>query len=662
MSLENSQPKKLEVSSNTTSKNGDNGHSSSSIVERKAVNTNSQPSEEKPNNDLEVEPEKNSQKSTASPSHKKEKSYWGFQLMWWSVAASFGITGGAALIWLLVNPPQPNCENISLLSPDGKRLYCANKAAESRNLEELEKALSLVKDWSEEHPLYQIGQQMTGEWTKLIISVAEEKIREGDLQGALDTVGKIPKDSPAYVRVEEAKANWKTQWAEGQSFYDKAIEAIKAINWDKASDYSLAMSKLDNVYWQTTKHRELLERIVLEKKGWQMLKDARDLIYWETADEYGEAIAVANNIDPNLYIRNEVDQNIQKWVSTLIEIATKNIEEEDLKGAISAVGFIPSEHKLKKQGEDLILLGHSLAATWNSPEEKSNTANILALMEGKAAATQITSNSPYYQQAQAQIKQLQQQLDDLTRIQLAKAVGGMGQPFTLRLAIDQAGMIGQKQPRRIEAQTLIAKWRKDILKIEDRPYVVLAKQLAKQETVDEYNLAIKQASYVPLEHPLRIEAQTLIAEWIKRVQIIEDSPIIAEARTLAEEGKLEKAIDVAYNIKEGRALYGEAQDEIYKWNTELQIAQDRPILNTAYSLANQGSLSAAINKAYQIGYGRALYYEAQDAIYRWESELNAIRAAKQAEEARKQEEYQRAQEQYYQQDSNPQYYSPSPQG
>ena len=567
-------------------------------------------------------------------------------------------------MWLLVNPPQPNCEQISPLSADGERLYCANKAAESRNLEELEKALTLVKSWPEEHPLYQLGQQMTGEWTKLIISVANQKIREGNLQSALDSVAKIPKDSPVYGRVEDAVADWKKQWAEGQSFYDKATEAIKAMNWNKASDYSLAMSKLDNVHWQTTKYRELLERIVLEKKAWQILKDARYLIYRETVDEYGEAIALANKIDPSLYIREKADKDMQKWGRSLIEIATERIEAKDLKGAITAIEYIPSEHKLKKEAEDLRLLGHAQAATWEKSEKGPKITNMVALIEGKAAAAQITSDSPYYQQAQTQFKQLQQQLDNLTHIQLARAIASLGQPATLQLAINQAQMVGLKQPKRIQAQTLIAKWRKDLLKIEDRPYVALAKQLAKQETVDSYNLAIKQASYVALERPLRIEAQTLIAEWNKRVQIIEDSPLLAEARALAKEGNLSQAIDVGYQIEKGRALYDEAQDEIYKWNTELQIVQDRPILNQAYSLAEQGSLTAAINTAYQIRYGRALYYEAQDAISRWASERDAIWAAQQAEEARRQREYQRRlreQQRYYYSTPSPQYYSPAPQ-
>ncbi len=658
-----SQKKNLEAISyhNGSSNNAANNYSSSSLAKREPVNTTLQPSEQEEKNTSQVKPEQNSQKSTEPKPNKNPKSYWVWQLIWWTVAANFGITGGAALLWLLVNPPQPNCEQISPLSADGERLYCAHKAAESQDVEQLEKALALVESWPEEHPLYQLGQQMTGEWTKLIISVAHQKIREGNLQAALDTVAKIPKTSPAYTRVEEAIASWKKQWAEGQSLYAKAQEALKSQDWNKASAYSLVISKLDNVHWKTTKFRELLERIALEKKGWQILKDARYLVYEETAKEYGEALALARKIDPNLYVREKANKDIEKWSRSLIKIATKRIEEKDLKGAIAATEYIPSGHKLKKEAQDLILLGHAQAATWNQSAGRPQLGNMLALIEGKAAAAKIHSDSPYYQAAQTQIQEIQQQLDDLHHIQLANAIASISQSPTLKLAIDQAQMVGHKQPRRIQAQTLIAKWRKDILKIEDQPYIILAKQLAKQETVDGYNSAIKQASYVALKRPLRIQAQTLIAEWNKRVQIIEDAPFLAEARALAKEGNLGQAIDVAYQIESGRALYEEAQDEISKWTTELQIIQDRPIINQAYSLAEQGRLTAAINTASQIGYGRALYYEAQGAVSRWASQRDAIWAEQQAEEARKRRQYQPAPEpQYYSPAPSPQYYSPAP--
>ena len=43
MSLENSQPKNLEASSDSSSENGGNGYNSNSLVKTEAVNTTSQP-------------------------------------------------------------------------------------------------------------------------------------------------------------------------------------------------------------------------------------------------------------------------------------------------------------------------------------------------------------------------------------------------------------------------------------------------------------------------------------------------------------------------------------------------------------------------------------------------------------------------------------------
>ena len=89
------------------------------------------------------------------------------------------------------------------------------------------------------------------------------------------------------------------------------------------------------------------------------------------------------------------------------------------------------------------------------------------------------------------------------------------------------------------------------------------------------------------------------------------------------QGKLSEAIEKASQIKSGRTLYAKAQDNLYQWVSELQVAQDRPILARASELASQGSLGAAIDTASQIGYGRALYSEAAGAIGRWSAELRA---------------------------------------
>ena len=62
------------------------------------------------------------------------------------------------------------------------------------------------------------------------------------------------------------------------------------------------------------------------------------------------------------------------------------------------------------------------------------------------------------------------------------------------------------------------------------------------------------------------------------------------------------------------ALYDDAQSAVKGWIAEIQIMEDRPLLIRAENLAAQGSLSAAIDIAAQIGPDRALYAEARTSI------------------------------------------------
>ncbi len=169
----------------------------------------------------------------------------------------------------------------------------------------------------------------------------------------------------------------------------------------------------------------------------------------------------------------------------------------------------------------------------------------------------------------------------------------------------------------------MAAWRREIQRIEDQSFLTLAKQLAETQTVEGLKGGMAQLVLVAQNRPRRIEAQTLLAQWTKRIEVIQDQPFLDEAIALAKQGKLSAAIEKASAIKSGRTLYAKAQDNLYQWVSELQVAQDRPILDRASELASQGSLGAAIDTASQIGYGRALYSEAAGAIGRWSAELRA---------------------------------------
>ena len=132
------------------------------------------------------------------------------------------------------------------------------------------------------------------------------------------------------------------------------------------------------------------------------------------------------------------------------------------------------------------------------------------------------------------------------------------------------------------------------------------------------------ASQVPQGRALRIEAQTRIADWTREIQEIQDRPIIDEAIALGNQGQLLEAIAIAQQIQPDRALYSRAQTLAQEWTRTIQIAEDQPIFNQAKDLAYEGKLTRAINLANQIAPGRALYDEVQHAIGLWKVEREYI--------------------------------------
>ena len=113
------------------------------------------------------------------------------------------------------------------------------------------------------------------------------------------------------------------------------------------------------------------------------------------------------------------------------------------------------------------------------------------------------------------------------------------------------------------------------------------------------------------------EFDQAIAEWSRQIQILEDQPTLDLARTFAQKNNLSSAIQTAQQIRPGRVLRGEAEEAIITWTLQLQIAEDKPLLEAANALATQGRFSLAIQTVAQIKPNRPLYDEAKEAIARW---------------------------------------------
>jgi soluble cytochrome b562 len=561
--------------------------------------------------------------------------FWGWHLVWMSLLVVCTGLGGVALQWLLTMPPPIDCDTIAKTAPERDQLYCAREAAKSGEIEKLVAAIALVESWPPDHPLQNQGRQLVGEWSLALLDKARQQFLGGDLDGAMEIVAKIPEDNPESGFIAAEVNSWQGDWQEGKLIYDKAQQAIQGQAWQKAEDYTRDLLKVDNIYWKTEKYTQLKQQINLERQGWNKLLDARYIAGFQTAEDFVRAIDLVRQLNPSTHARKVGETEVAKWSRELLKIAKGLADEERYDRALALAKWVPADSEVYAESQDFIKLNTAKSLIQEDSQMGDKLGDrLFAFLEAKAVASEIEADSPLYAQAQENVSTWEQSLEDLVTLQLASAVSSLQQPLALKMAIDQASTIGKERPRRIHAQTLIAQWRQQMQAIEDRRHLAAARAIAASDNIEGFKAAIATARQVELGRPLRVEAQTEIAHWTNQIEKIEDRPILAKAENLAKAGKLEEAIAVAKQIESGRALYSDAQAQIDEWVAEVQIAQDRPILDRAKALAAEGRLGEAIDTAAQIGYGRALYYDAQSAIGQWSAQLDAIYAARQAEARR----------------------------
>lgn len=209
--------------------------------------------------------------------------------------------------------------------------------------------------------------------------------------------------------------------------------------------------------------------------------------------------------------------------------------------------------------------------------------------------------------------------------QLAKAgtTANQGTVKAIEEAIVEAEKIPASSPIYYEAQKLTRRWK---LEIEDLKELNTARNIAQQGRIQDLEAAIATVESIPVFHPRYQEAQTEISRWTREIQVIEDRPILNKAQQLASAQTVQgwqAAIIEATKITPNRPLYPQAQNIIQQSRQKIQYSQDRPILDQAITLANQENWSGAIAKARELSPQRSLYAEAQQKIRTWQEQLQA---------------------------------------
>jgi hypothetical protein len=109
--------------------------------------------------------------------------------------------------------------------------------------------------------------------------------------------------------------------------------------------------------------------------------------------------------------------------------------------------------------------------------------------------------------------------------------------------------------------------------------------------------------------------------WRSEVQQAEDGPLLAQAQQLAAAGRWQEAIAIASRIGQGRALYDQAQTNIATWQGQVQGQEQ---LQRAYQLAQRGTVSGlveAIQVAQQVPSSSPQRTEAAQILNRWSFDL-----------------------------------------
>ncbi|BBH40090.1 hypothetical protein myaer102_26370 [Microcystis viridis NIES-102] len=432
-----------------------------------------------------------------------------------------------------------------------------------------------------------------------------------------------------------------------------------------------------------------------------------------------EAIALVEALPEDHPLRSQVNQQVEEWARDILNLAEKDYQAGNLEEAVAKARQIPNnmavaaiiEERIAKwqgtwtEGNDILskLEENLRASNWNQSfrlavellnlnneywatvkyneaiakitvarEDSSKLDNAFNLFNRGGLdnwlkvieeARKIPASSYAYQEAQKLIGKTEDKLKEyaerLIERQQWQALRDLANesPEDLKIKEDitdwsvlstaaldaeagtveglEAGILGLEQidASRPLHQTALAMRERWQLQVQDLRILSEARDLAQAGTIEQYSTAIAKAGEVPRNNPLWSQAQQEIASWNRQIQVIEDRPILERAQEIALPGdinSLSNAIIQARAIAKNRALYRDAQREIRDWQVRIERMEDQPILDQAQALANLKDYSTAIETANQIPPGRTLSSETSQNIRRWRRELRARQNLQQA--------------------------------
>ncbi|HEY9700364.1 MAG TPA: hypothetical protein V6D10_24125 [Trichocoleus sp.] len=538
----------------------------------------------------------------------------------------FSGVGVLSAIVLLKLPALPNCPSMFLPTASASlRLYCAQVAAQKRTVDDLLKAIDLVEQLPQDHPLRPEIDRSIEEWSTEILTLAEESFQTGKLDKAVETARRIPSGTSAQKLVDDQIKQWKTVWTRAEGIYKEAEDALREQKLRQAFLLATRLLGVGNKYWETTQYRALSNLITTTRDDSNRIDKAKGLAERGGLDNLLAGLKLIQEIQPKSYLFAKAQGMIVDFGRDLLDLAEVALDQRNFDQAMNITRQIPDKAGLQAEVQDFNMLAEAHAHAWNGTVPDLESAIV--------SAQRIRRDRPLYGKAQDWISRWQLEIKDVTILDRAKQIADPGTTGDLRAAIAEARQIPLDNPRGKEAQTQIEKWTTQIETTEDQPILDRAEQLASGADIPSLQAAISEASQIQSGRALYGKAQDRIQDWRDRVDRYQDQPILDQAKQLADSGDFSGAIQTAEQIGSGRSLYQDAQSSIRSWRDQQERLEDQPILEQARQLANQGRYGEAVAMAQRIGSGRNLYDQAQTEIDRWSGQLRGKDRMQQAYDA-----------------------------
>ena len=544
---------------------------------------------------------------------------------WWQIWQLWGIllvlcSGGigyGATAMLLKLPKTQSCSKVFWpIASASVRLYCAQTAAEDRDVDGLLSAIDLVAVLPENHPLRPEIDRNIDRWATSILNIGEAEFQSGKLERAIATAKRIPNNVSAKKLVDEKIADWQSVWSDGEEIYQEVEDQLREADWNGAISSAVRLTDSSNEYWATTKYEESINNINIAQEQNASLTKAQTQVTSGEIDDLILAIDKADDIDSDSYAYDRARKLIAQAKTKLVANIEQLIEQQEWRELLQVTSRLPRSLKLQKRNRDWRILANAGSSA------KLDT--VFGMEEAIEEAQKLKPDSEYYALGQKLIRRWKQEIDDVAHLSKAKEYARVGTIANLRKAIDEAAEIPNANPRYNEARQEIARWRGEIQTIEDRPVLNRARELSYGNSVNAWQRAIAEANLISSNSPLYGEAQGYVRTWRANIQRVEDRPILDEAESLANVDNYSAAIDTARKIGAGRSLYSEAQSKIALWQQEID---GRRYYREATEIALQGTpeaLARAIRTARQISADSSVSSQATGNVNDWAAQILAI--------------------------------------